>query len=49
MTAGTIKGVHFRLVDLNRDNKLDIIGREGSQSEMKWINDGNNIFKLNTP
>jgi hypothetical protein len=38
--------VWIRLVDLNRDNKLDIIGREGSQSEMKWINDGNNHFKL---
>ena len=39
--------VKIRFVDLNKDNKLDIIGREASQSEMKWINDGNNNFKLN--
>lgn len=38
--------VWIRFVDLNKDNKLDIIGREGSKSEMKWINDGNNFFKL---
>lgn len=38
--------VWIRLVDLNKDNKLDIIGREGSNSEIKWINDGNNIFNL---
>jgi len=39
--------VRLRLVDLNKDNKLDIIAREGdSQSEMKWINDGFNHFKL---
>ena len=36
----------IRLVDLNKDNKLDIIGREGMNIEMKWINDGNNHFKL---
>jgi hypothetical protein len=34
------------LVDLNKDNKLDIIAREGTNIEMKWINDGNNHFKL---
>ena len=38
--------VRLRLVDLNKDNKLDIIAREGSKLEMKWINDGNNHFKL---
>jgi len=38
--------VKIRFVDLNKDNKLDIIGREVSQSEMQWINDGNNNFKL---
>ena len=38
--------VWIRLVDLNKDNKLDIIAREGTNIEMKWINDGNNHFKL---
>ena len=38
--------VRLRFVDLNKDNKLDIIAREGTQSEMKWINNGNNRFKL---
>jgi hypothetical protein len=38
--------VRLRFVDLNKDNKLDIIAREGTQNEMKWINNGNNRFKL---
>ena len=38
--------VRLRFVDLNKDNKLDIIAREGAPNEMKWINNGNNRFKL---
>jgi len=46
--------VRLRLVDLNGDNKLDIIAREGAtpgfvpdrEKELYWYNDGNNRFKL---
>lgn len=46
--------VWIRLVDLNKDNKLDIMVREGAtpgyspdnEKELYWMNDGNNNFKL---
>jgi hypothetical protein len=46
--------VWIRLLDLNKDNKLDIIVREGAapgsvpeiEKEWYWINDGNNNYQL---